>query len=98
MPNSLKDIQDEIDSIKQKLTEIGNMRPGNLNRQFRKPKEKQGAYYQLNYTHKNKTRTDYVRVGMVDIIASELDEYKKFRGLTERWVELSIQASKMSIK
>lgn len=98
MPRNLKDIEREILEIKRAFAEIGAMRPGNLNQQFRKPKEKLGGYYQLNYTHKNKTKTEYVRQGMVETIRSELGEYQKFRDLSNRLIELSIEASKMRIK
>jgi hypothetical protein len=98
MTRRLNEIEEKIRIIKGELMLIEHMRPGNLNQQFRKPKEKIGGYYQLNYTHKNKTKTEYVRQGMIDTIQSELNEYKKFRELSDEWIELSIEASKLRIK
>jgi len=98
MRTRLNEISQQIADIKVALAEIRDMRPGNLNQQFRKPKDKKGGYYQLNYTHKNKTRTEYVRQGMIETIRSEISEYQKFRALCDKWIELSIEASKRRVK
>ena len=51
----------EIEEIKQSLLGLENFRPGSVNEQFKDPKNKKGSYYQLNYTHKMKTHTEYVK-------------------------------------
>jgi len=98
MQKRLNEINEQIAQIKIAMAEIGDMRPGNLNQQFRRPKEKRGGYYQLNYTHKNKTKTEYVRQGLIETIRSEIHEYQNFKALCDRWIELSIEASKIRIK
>jgi len=98
MQNNLGKIQEEIEDVKRQLLRVGDMRPGNLNQQFRKPKEKSGEYFQLNYTFKGRSRTEHVRKENTDIIRSEINEYQKSKDLYLRWVELSIQASKLRFK
>jgi hypothetical protein len=65
---TLFQIEKKIEKIKQQLVTIQQMRPGSLTRQYRKPKDKTGPYYQLSYTHKMKSRTEYVRSEFVDSI------------------------------
>ena len=88
----------QIEEIKRQFMELGNMRPGNLNQQFRKPKEKLGEYFQLNYTFKGKTKTEHVKRGDIETIQAEIKEYQNSKDLYSRWIELSIEASKLRIK
>jgi hypothetical protein len=91
---TLSQIEKSIDNIKQQLGTIQQMRPGSLTRQYRIPKDKIGGYYQLSYTHKMKSRTEYVRPEFVEQINEQISEYKRFRKLVDQWVELSIEHSK----
>ena len=43
-------IEQRIDRIKKELVEIGSMRPGSLTRQYKDPKNRTGAYWQISYT------------------------------------------------
>jgi len=88
----------EIEGIKQSLLGLENFRPGSVNEQFKDPKNKKGSYYQLNYTHKMKTHTEYVKKSLVERLQSETKEYKKFKSLIDRWITLSIECSKIRIK
>lgn len=90
-------IDKEIARIKERLAGLGAMRPGTLTKQYRDRKTRQGAYYQLSYTHQMKSRTDYVRPQFVGIIRKEITEYKKYKTLTEKWVHLSIELSKLKV-
>jgi len=90
-------LERRIEKIKQELQTIQQMRPGSLTCQYHNPKDKTGAYYQLSYTHKMKSRTDYVRSECVPRIREEISEYKRFRVLVNQWVELAIKLSKMQM-
>ena len=90
-------IEKKIEEIKQALQTIQQMRPGSLTCQYHNPKDKTGAYYQLSYTHKMKSRTEYVRSEFVPGIREEISEYKRFRVLVNQWVELAITLSKMQV-
>jgi len=93
----LKQIEAQIRSIKKQLQKIGEMRPGSLTLQYKKPKEQKGAYYQLSYTQKMKSRTEYVRRGLVVEIRNQIAIYKRFKKLVERWLELSIEHSRLKM-
>ncbi len=90
-------IEKTIEKIKQELQTIQQMRPGSLTRQYHNPKDKTGAYYQLSYTHKMRSRTEYVRPEYVGQLRKQISEYKRFKELVEKWIELGIQHSKMQI-
>ena len=90
-------IEKKIEKIKQELQTIQQMRPGSLTRQYHNPKDKTGAYYQLSYTHKMKSHTEYVRSEFLPKIRREISEYKRFRVLVNQWVELAIKLSKMQM-
>lgn len=94
----VRQIEKQIRTIKEQLQEIGAMRPGSLTKQYRNPKEKLGPYYQLSYMHKMKSHTDYVRPQFVDQIKQQVANYKRFKKLTERWIDLAIQHSKLTIE
>jgi len=68
----IKQIEARIRNIKRQLQKIGEMRPGSLTRQYKKPKERKGAYYQLSYTQKMKSRTEYVRRDLVGEIRQQI--------------------------
>ena len=96
-PTTPTQIEKTIEKIKQELQTIQQMRPGSLTRQYHNPKDKTGAYYQLSYTHKMKSHTEYVRSEFVPKIRREISEYKRFRVLVNQWVELAIKHSKMQM-
>ena len=84
-----------IERVKRQLNELGPMRPGTVSRQFRKPREKQQPFYQISYTHKMKSRTDYLRKEHLQNIRKETANFRRFRKLIEQWVDLSLQLSKL---
>lgn len=94
----IKQIEEQIQKIKQELTEIGEMRPGSLTRQYRDPKEKIGPYYQISYTLKMKSHTEYVRPSFVKDVKSQIASYKHFKKLMEKWVQLAIIHSQLKMK
>ena len=94
----LKQLENEICKIKNELLELGPMRPGTLSMQYKVPAEKKGPYYQISYTHKMKSRTQYVRREWVDDIRGQIEVYKRFKKLIEKWIDLSIEYSQMRMK
>jgi len=65
---------------------------------YKAPAEKKGPYYQLSYTHKMRSRTEYVRPEWVDEIQRQIEIYKRFKRLIEQCVELSIDHSQTRMK
>jgi hypothetical protein len=103
-------LEQRIQKIKEELTRVGSMRPGALSRQFSacqkpgcacidpiKPK-KHGPFYQLSYTHNGKSTTRFVRSGYVPQIKKELANYKRFRKLTQTWVDLELNLSQLRLE
>ena len=90
-------IEKNIKGIKKELMEIDDMRPGSLSQQSRKTKEKYGSYWHLSYTHRNKGHTEYIRSAVVKQIQGEVENYRYFRELIDRWIDLSIEKSKLKI-
>jgi hypothetical protein len=94
----LAKIEREIEGIKDQIAEIGIVRPGSLTRQYKDPKNKKGAYYQISYTHRMKSKTQYVRSDSLAQVRREIRDYNKLKKLIERWVALGIEYSALSMK
>jgi hypothetical protein len=74
------------------------MRPGSLTRQYRNPKERVGAYWQISYTRLMKSHTEYVRPEWEPDIRKQIATYKQFTRLVEQWIALSIERSKLRMQ
>jgi len=107
---SIKEItkmQARIKTIKKRLAALEDMRPGSLSEQYnvcgnptcrckdpKKPK-KHGPYYQLSYSHKGKSTTQFVKKDEVAEVKRQIRNYRTFKKLTEEWVELSVKIGKL---
>jgi hypothetical protein len=95
--------QERIRKIKQELFDLGEMRPGALSKQFnvcgklgcrckdRENPKKHGPYYQISYTHRGKSTSEFVKREMVADARKQLANYARFKMLTQEWVELSLR-------
>ena len=54
---------------------------------------REGGFWQPSYTHQMKSRTEYVREEEVDVVREEVAQFRKFKKLTARWVELALRRS-----
>ncbi len=93
----IRSLEKRIQTVKNNLAALGPLRPGSLSKQYKDSVNKRGAFYQLSYTHKMKSRTEYVRAEHIALVKKELAEYKRYRALTEQYLELSIAVSKEKI-
>ena len=84
--------------IKTQLRAMGVVRPGSLTRQYKDPKRHTGAYYQVSYTRRMKSKTAYVRATFVKEVRKQIRDYNKLKKLIERWVELGIEYSQLSMR
>ena len=94
----IRQIEGRIGGIKEALQQIGPMRPGSLTRQYRVPSERVGPYWQISYTRRMRSHTDYIRAEWVAGIRKQIATYKRFKRLVEQWVNLSIQHSQLSMR
>jgi len=94
----LAKIEKDIETIKSRIAELAILRPGSLTRQHKDPKQRMGAYYQVSYTHRMRSRTAYVRAEAVAEVRRQIRDYKKLKALVERWVALGIEYSALCMK
>ncbi len=94
----LQQIEKRIERIKAALQEIGPMRPGSLTRQYRDPDTRTGAYWQISYTRRMKSRTEYVRKEWVTEIRKQIATHKRCRRLIDEWGDLSIEHSQLTMR
>ena len=94
----LAQIEHRIKKIKDEIMSIGEMRPGSLTKQYKDRGSQTGAYYQISYTLKMKSRTNYIRSECVTDIRQQIKNYKRFKKLSEEWVDLGIEQSKLLMK
>jgi len=94
----IQQIERRIDRIKTALSEIGPMRPGSLTRQYKDPQRHAGAYWQISYTRRMKSRTEYVRRERVKDLRRQIASHKRFKSLVEQWIDLSIEHSRLTMQ
>lgn len=88
----------KINATKVELLEIENMRPGSVTKQKYMRGEKTWPYWQISYTQNKRSKTEYLRDEFVDQIKAEVKNYKKFKNLVEKLVQLNIELSKEKLK
>lgn len=98
MSTQLKRTEENIERIKRELLGLGPMRPGLITRQYRQPKEKKKTFYQISYTRHMRSRSEYVRPENVAVLRKETANYKRFRRLINRWIELALKASQLRVR
>lgn len=91
----LRKNEQRIRSLIARLTRIDPMRPGTLTVQYRNPDERKTPFHQISYTHKGKSRSEYVRPENLPAVRREIEAYKKFRRLVEQIIDLSLETSQL---
>lgn len=94
----IQQIEKRIERIKTTLLDIGPMRPGSLTRQYKDPQHHAGAYWQISYTRRMKSRTEYVRQEWVRDLRHQIASHKRFKSLVEQWIDLSIEHSQLTMQ
>lgn len=98
MSTTLESKEKKIRALLARIARLGAMRPGTLTVQYRAPAEKKTPFHQLSYTHKGRSRSEYVRPENLAAVRREVDTYKRFRALIEAVTELSLEASRLRHK
>ena len=84
---------------------LGELRPGSLSKQHNvcgkpecrckaNPPRKHGPYYQLSFTWKGKSHSQFVRPEDVAVVKQQLGNYRRLRQLLERWIVLGMELSR----
>src|SRR5205823_13810747 len=87
-----------VERVKTVLVEKGRFRPGSLARQYKDPQRHAGAYWQISYTRRMKSRTEYVRREWVKDVRRQIASHKRFKSLVEQWIDLSIEHSRLTMQ
>lgn len=98
MSTAIQKIEEKIVRVKKQLEQLGPIRPGSVSRQYRDPADKKRPFYQISYTHKMKSRSEYVRPENLAAVKSETANFKKFKRLVDRWVDLALELSQLKSK
>jgi len=98
MNKKQEQIVKKIEKLKGELMNLGPMRPGTLTQQFKNPKAKEGPFWQLSYTYQMKSKTEYVRPAVLPQMEIEVKNFKRFKELTQLWVDLALQLSKEKVQ
>jgi hypothetical protein len=98
MSTELDKIEKNVRTLLAGMAKLGAMRPGTLTVQYRNPAEKKTPFNQLSYTHKGRSRSEYVRPENLAAVKGEVETYRKFRHLVEEVTELSLEASRLRHK
>ncbi len=100
-------VQRRIAQLKRQLAELGRMHPGTLTEQYNvcgtpgchckdhKDPRKHGPYYQLSFSRRSKSTSRFVRSERVQIMREKVANYKRFRELTNEWVDLAIELERL---
>ena len=94
----MKQIERRIVRIKEELQTMGPMRPGSLTRQYKDPENSAGAYWQISYTRRMKSRTEYVRREWVAEVRRQIATHKRFKRQIDQWVDLGIEQSQLAMR
>ena len=92
---ALRRIERKIAGLKARLAAAPGLRPGTLGVQYRDPKARKTPFHQISYTHKGRSRSEYVRPECLDAVRDELAAYKRFKADFEAVVALSLEASRI---
>ena len=98
MSTELETKEKRIRALLAGMARLGAMRPGTLTVQYRNPAEKKTPFHQLSYTHKGRSRSEYVRPENLSAVRREVETFRKFRLLVEEVTELSLEASRLRHK
>jgi len=107
MTNQACALEKKIKTIKTKLSALGDMRPGSLSTQFNvcgnpscrckdaETPKKHGPYYQLSYTHKGRSKSEFVKKEDLTEVKKQIRNYQKFKQLTGEWIDLSLELARL---
>jgi hypothetical protein len=107
MRKASESIQRRIEGIKRELAVLGPMQPGSISEQYnvcgtpgcrcKDPKNprKHGPYSKLSYTWRGKVHNEFVRKEDLQERREMVREYKRFRELTNEWVDLSLEMARL---
>jgi hypothetical protein len=110
MLHSRLSLEAKMQRIKAEIMALGlELQPGLLTQQYNvcgspgcrckaDPPQKHGPYYQLSFTRKGKSRTQFVRRHDVSLVQEQVRNYQRLKKLTDRWVALGMALSRLRLR
>ena len=109
MAVSAESLEKRIQSLKQQISQLGDLRPGALSKQYNicgnpncrckaDPPVKHGPYYQISFTRHGKSSSQFVREEDLVEVQQQLENYRLLRQLVDEWITLSAQLSSLRLR
>ena len=109
MESQTRSLEIRIRKVKQQIAALGELRPGNLSRQYNicgnprcrckaTPPQKHGPYYQVSFTWHGRSRTQFVRKEDLPEVRKQLRNYTRLRELVDTWIGLGMELSRLKIE
>lgn len=110
MLHSRLSLEAKIQKIKEEIMALDlELQPGLLTQQYNvcgspgcrckaDPPQKHGPYYQLSFTRKGKSRTQFVRRHDLSLVQEQVRNYQRLKTLTDRWVALGMALSRLRLR
>jgi hypothetical protein len=100
--NRQAQLEAKIDTLKQELLTLGDLRPGTLSEQYNvrgkagcvckaDPPRKHGPYCQVSFTWQGRSHTQFVRRENVAVTRQQLRTYARLRTLVEAWIAAGLE-------
>lgn len=95
-------LETKINTLKQELLTLGDLRPGTLSEQYNvcgkagcackaDPPRKHGPYYQVSFTWQGRSHTQFVRRENLAATQQQLRTYERLRALVDAWVAAGLE-------
>ncbi len=103
-------LEARIAKIKQEITSLGaDLQPGIVTQQYNvcgkaacrckaDPPQRHGPYYQLSFTRKGKSTTQFVKPRDLLLVRQQVRNYRRLRRLMDRWIALGMQLARLRLR
>ena len=109
MTRRLPSLEARIAKLKRAIVHLGDLRPGKLSQQYNvcgkadchckaDPPQKHGPYYQLSFTRRGRSSTQFVRKEDLALVRQQLKNYQRLRELIDRWIALGMELSRLKLQ
>ena len=108
MPPRPAVLEQRIATLKAQLMAVGDLRPGSLSQQYNvcgtagcqckaDPPRKHGPYYQVSFTWRGRSRSQFVRREQVRMVRRHLRNYQRLRALIQQWIAAGLELSRLRV-
>jgi len=109
MLNRTEFLDGRIQSIKEEIAALGDLRPGAMSLQYNicgnpscrckaDPPVKHGPYPQVSFTWHGKSSSQFVRQEDVEEVRQQLENYHRLRDLVDEWIGLALELSRLRLR